>query len=446
MPLALRILTTLLLLASVSALALWLRDHPGILRMDWLGYRIETPLAIALTIVAVCVITLALLVYSLVRLSQLPMHYRLRKQQSRFRHSLDALTCALTSLAVADHAGALRHAKIVEKQIGEHPLLDLIRAHVAGRTHDTPTAQYQYEKMLTHASTRMLAASALSHLAYRDQRLEDAVRLAETAYDMQPAHKPNLHALLALYLEQEAWSAALLLIEKACRLGHLSRAEARHQEALLYWEQAASLVRAGDASGSALLIRQAFHHDPGFVPAAHEHAARLMATGERRRAAAALKRAWKYQPHPLLADLYVQLHASSTPLRLAKAIESLTKSQPTHLESYIARAQAALQVMHWENARQYLAQAINIRREGRIYRMLAELEQRIGQPTSSTPDQLAQADPDSCWICDACDHKSREWHRLCPHCNSADTLHWGMPERSGHKDMWVAPFNLRQLG
>ena len=32
MPLALRVLATLLLLAAVSMLALWLRDHPGLLR------------------------------------------------------------------------------------------------------------------------------------------------------------------------------------------------------------------------------------------------------------------------------------------------------------------------------------------------------------------------------------------------------------------------------
>jgi HemY protein len=447
MPLALRLVATFLLLAAVSALALWLRDHAGVLRMDWLGYRIETPLAVALTLLAISLVTLILLIYGLVRLSHLPLRYRLRKQESRFRGSLDELTYALTSLAVADHAGALRHARLAEKQLGDHPLLDLVRAHVARRTQDSPGAQRQLEKMLAHPTTRMLAASALSHLAHREQRLDEAVRLAETAYEMQPAHKPNLHALLALYLEQEAWEPALLLIEKARRLGHLSRAEAKHQEALLYWEQSASLTRAGDAAGSALLIRQAFRSDPGFVPAAHEHAARLMAGGHRRRAAAALKRAWKHQPHPMLADLYLGLHAASTQTRLAKAVESLTKSQPAHLESHLARAQAAMRLTLWDEARQHLARAMDVRREGRIYRLLAELERRAGQPAAATAalEQAEQAEPDSSWLCDACEYQGRDWQRLCPRCDSADTLHWRAPEMSGRSDGFAAPFDLRKL-
>ena len=450
MPLTLRVLATLLLLAAVSMLALWLRDHPGLLRIDWLGYRIETPLAVALAAGAVGLMSFALLLYGLVRLSYFPLRYRLRKQDARFHESLDQLTYAMTSLAVADNVGALRHARLAEKHLGEHPLLELVRAHVARRDNDVAGTQRQLQKMLEHSTTRMLASSALSRLAYREQRLDDALRFAETAYHMQPSHRPNLQVLFNLYLEREAWEPALLLLEKARREKYLARAEAKHAEALLYWQEAAALFRDGDATGSALLIREAFRCEPGFVPAAHEHAARLVAEGHRRRAAAALKRAWRYQPHPLLAELFLDLHAASTPARLRKAVDSLTKTQPGHVESHLAQARAALRLTHWDEARKHLEAAKLVSSEARIHRLLAEVEQRAGNAAAAmrAMEHASTASPDPFWVCEACQHPHDRWHLHCRRCSSFDSLHWGAPGRSGGTadDGFLIAYDLQAAG
>lgn len=426
MPLALRVLFTLLLLAAVSLMALWLRDHPGMLRVDWLGWRIETPLAVALSAAAVAALTLALLIYGLVRLSHFPLRYRLRKQDARFHESLDELTYAMTSLAVADNAGALRHARLAEKHLGEHPLLELVRAHVARRNHDEAGARQQLQKMMEHSSTRMLAASALSRIAHREQRLDDALRLAETAYDMNPAHRPSLRALFCLYMEREAWEPALLLLEKARRQKHLGKAEAKHDEALLYWQQAAALTREGDAAGSALLIREAFRIEPGFVPAAHEHAARLIAAGHRRRAIAALRRAWRHQPHPLLTELFLDLHADAPPARLRKAVEGLTKTNPGHVESRLAHARAALMLTHWDDARNHLEAAMAECHQARLYRLLSEVERKAGNEAAAQRalEHASTASPDPFWVCGACQHPHDRWQLYCRACDSFDSLGW----------------------
>ena len=450
MPLALRLIVTLLLLIVVSLLALWLRDHPGLMRLDWLGYRIETPLAVAMSLFAVLVATLGLLLYGFVRLVHFPLRHRLRKQEQRFRDSLDQLTYAMTSLAVADHAGALRYARQAEKQLGEHPLLELVRAHVARRSDDMTNARLQLQKMMEYPTTRMLAAIALSHLAHRDERLDEAVRLAQIAFDMQPKHKPSLHALFNLYLEKEDWESALLLLEKGRKQAHLTKKEAHHYEALLSWQQASVLTREGNAPGSALLIRQAFRCEPGFVPAAHEHAARLMAAGHRRRAVAVLKRAWRHFPHPSLADVFLDLYETASSSRLSKAVDSLTRSQPDHVESHLLRARTALKLTHWDQARSHITRALDVAQDARIYRLLAEIERRAGNEDAAmrAMESASTSPADPCWICDACGKKSDRWEFYCGHCHSSDSLHWKTPKDAPPQDgnAFAIPFELAAAG
>jgi HemY protein len=445
MPLALRLFFTLLLLIAVSLLALWLRDHPGLMRLDWLGYRIETPLAVAMSLLIIIVITLALLLYGFVRLVHFPLRHRLRKQEQRFRDSLDQMTYAMTSLAVADHAGALRYARQAEKQLGEHPLLELVRAHVARRSDDMTSARLQLQKMMEYPTTRMLAASALSHLAHRDERLDEAVRLAQIAFDMQPKHKPSLHTLFNLYLEKEDWEAALLLLEKGRKQAHLSKAETHHYEALISWQQASALTRDGNAPGSALLIRQAFRCEPGFVPAAYEHAARLIAAGHRRRACAVLKRAWRHHPHPMLAELFLDLYETAPASRMTKAVESLTRSQPDHVESHLLRARTALRLTHWDEARGHVGKALDVVQEARIYRFLAEIERRAGHEEAAmrAMERASTASADPCWVCDACGKKSGRWEFYCTHCHSSDSIHWRAPKNTSQTgNEFAIPFDL----
>lgn len=429
MPLTLRLLITCALLVAVSLLALWLRDHPGMVQLDWLGYRLETPLAVLFTAFAIGLMSVGLLLYGLVRLSYFPLRYRLRKQESRFRGSLDDVTYALTSLAIADHTGALRHARLAEKHLGEHPLLELVRAHVARRRGDVMGTQQQLEKMLGHASTRMLAASALSHLAQREHRPLEALQFAQTAYDMHPSHGPNLENLFKLSLENEQWEPALLMLEKSRRRSYLSKSQARHLEALLYWQQAAALSRAGEKMGSELLIHQAFTSDPSFVPAALEHAIRQINDGQRRGAEATLKRAWKYQPHPTLAELFLELHATDTPAKLTKALQSFTRTQPRHIESILLRSSAAQMLKQWDAARIEIEHALTFSEEARLYRHLADIERGAGQTQAAQQalEQASVAKRDAGWVCDECAEVAQNWQLECPACGSFDRLHWRAP-------------------
>lgn len=430
MPLALRLVLTLLLLTGISMLAVWLRDHPGLLRLDWLGYRVETPMAIATPLALITLLFFGLLLYGLVHLSYFPLRLRLRKQETRFHHSLDQLTYAMTSLAVGDDASALRYARQAEKYLGQHPLLELVHAHVALRGSDNAGARHQLQKLMHYPTTRMLAASALSRAAQRDERLEEAVRLGLTAYELQPNHLPNLQHLFVLYVEMQDWQAALLLLERARRRGSLSKQKVMHYEAILYWQEAESLRRTGHDTGHALLIRQAFNSEAGFVPAAHAYATHLAATGHRRRAIMALRKAWRQNPHPMLADLFLNLQADMSAVKRHKAVELLTQTQPQHLESHVLRARTAIQLKEWSQARHHLGRAHEQASQARLFRMLAEIEQQEGQEANAlhAMEQASNAPRDPQWVCDGCGSMHAQWQFICHHCQSADSIQWRTPQ------------------
>ncbi|MBY0355212.1 MAG: hypothetical protein K2Q12_05725 [Rickettsiales bacterium] len=448
MGLALRLFITALALVSISLLALWLRDHPGMVRLDWLGYRIETPLAIIAGAFLIGAMTLSLALYGLIRLSYFPLRYRMRKKEVRFRESLDHLTYAMTSLAVADNTSALRYARLAQKELGEHPLLELIRAHVARRTDDSQTTEQQLSKMLAFPATRMLAASALSHLAQQQLRQDDALKFALIAHEMQPAHRPNIAALLQLYLGTHSWQEALLLLEKSRRLSHLTKKEAAHLEALLAWQQASSLHGQGNDPASAVLIEQAFKKEPRLTAAAERYITHLMAKGQIRRAKAALERAWRFVPHPALTKLFFDLHAMDSSAKRRSAAVHLCTSQQTHLESYVLQARVAMMDKQWSQAREWLNGALTLATQTRLYRIYAEIERANGNSLEAQQllDKAMNAQADSQWICNACGHVHIEWSVFCEQCHAFDSVQWRsaapLLASAPHGESFTIPYDI----
>ncbi len=424
-----------LLLASFSVAVLWFAEHPGQLELDWLGYRISVPIGLFFAgMVVLLLVTLPLLIL-LRRVLRLPFYWRERQRVSSYRKGLGAVTDALVALSIADAPEAVRQLKKAENQLGEQPITRLLHAQIAHRQGNAARTLEYLEQLKETPSTRFIAARAATRLAREAGDAETAIRNAREAVRLRPKDSATVRVLFSLLLETERWQEAEHLIRSARRMRRIGSEESSHALALMGLMQSRSIGRKDEPAYALRLVAQAHKLDPALLPATLL-AARLQAdAGNTRLAAATLERGWRAMPHPDILEKLLDIHVSEAPQRRMKRVRVLTRQNPSHPESQLALAVAAMRGEDWETARNHLKSALSLREQPRTYKMLATLEQRQfhnEQAASGWLARAAEAPPDPVWLCGECGQRHEQWVIRCGHCDAFDAIRWDTP-RAHHE-------------
>lgn len=440
-----RILGWILLLAAFSAGILWLTDHPGNVEVVWLGYEIRVQIAILLALVFfVCLCFLP--VFLLLRhLLGLPSMLRLHGKETRQKKGMTALTHAFTALAVADTDTAARQTRKAEELLGEGPLTALLGAQIAYRCDDILGTQQHLKEMLGFEETKFIAARALSSFARQEGNYPAAIAFARDALKESPKSLWNYRTLCDLYLREERWQEAEMLIRQARQKRRIPVEAAHHLLAICYHVQAERSFREGQVETALHAAKEAHRQEPGFLPPALLLIRIFGDKGERRKAIAVLEKCFRAAPHPELSEALLDLCQDEPANKLGKRTKSLAATNPTHPESQLLQAIVAMHLTQWDAARNHIKSALTLAESARPYKLLAVIETRQYDNRQSATEWLArsaEAMPDPLWICSACGHQHKRWQVRCGHCDSFDTLAWRNPQE--HHERRPASFLLEQ--
>ena len=151
------------------------------------------------------------------------------------------------------------------------------------------------------------------------------------------------------------WAGALALLERHMA-ATLDKAIYRRHRAVLLTARAHALEDS-DRDSAKTFALEATKLAPDLVPAAALSARLLAETGQLRKAARVIDKAWRANPHPELALAYSELRSGDSARDRLKRIEALAKKVPGHIESALAVARAAIDATEFARAREALAQA-----------------------------------------------------------------------------------------
>jgi len=214
------------------------------------------------------------------------------------------------------------------------------------------------------------------------------------------------------------------LLERNMRA--LDKASYRRQRAVLLTARAQAL-EGSDRDSAKTFALEAQKLAPTLVPAA-ALAGRLLAEGGQvRKASRVIDSAWRANPHPELAQAYIELRPGESARDRLKRIEALAKRIPEHIEGALAVARAALDAQEFAKARAalgpYLAAASR-----RVALLMAELERAERNDEGRAREWLARAvhaAPDPAWTADG--HVSDHWHPVSPVSGRLDAFEWRVP-------------------
>ena len=348
--------------------------------------------------------------------------------------SYRALTRGMVAVAAGDAGEAERQSRRADALLDDPPLTLLLAAQAAQLRGDEAAAKRYFTAMLNRPDTAFLGVRGLLMQAERAGDTAEAKRLIARAYTM----RPNTPWVLRSMLDDEAragdWRAAQATLDRAARARALKDDEAREKRAAIVLARADAAHAAGDAAAALSFARAAMRLAPDWLPALVRRVALLAAAGRRRSAARIAERAWRRTPHPALAGIYAETgRAGEDGVAKLRRIERLAEANPSHPESAIAVAEAALDAKLWGIARATLARAAEGAPPARVCRLMARLEaeeNRDGAAERGWLVRAAQAAPDPAWLCSACAHAAADWHALCPNCGAFATLDWRTPPRA----------------
>ncbi len=435
-----KIVLFVLLVAALTWGAGMLSDSGGGVRLilgesEYSLTAVQAAVAMALLVLAIWLgLKLIGLIVALIRFANgdetaLSRYFDRRSQQKGF----DALSDGLTALASGDGRLAVAKAAKAERYLRRPELTNLITAQAAEASGDTARAETAYRRLLRDDRTRFVGIRGLmkQRLAAGDN--ETAMKLAERAFALKPAHGETGDILLQLQAREENWAGARKTLAEKTRQGVLPRDVQRRRDAVLALSEARDVFRAGSTIEARERAIEANRLSPDLVPAAVMAAQAYITDGNTKSAERVLRKAWSVRPHPDLAATYAAIAPEEDPETRLKRFRSLLKVAPDNPETWMLAAELNIAARKFSEARTALGDLANTSPTTRSLTLMAAIERGEGAEDHVVRAWLTRAltaprGPQ--WVCENCGKVHGIWGPVCDECEAFDTIIWTEPKES----------------
>ena len=211
----LRFLIYVVEVVVVVAIAVWLADRPGVVSLDWQGWRIETSVGIlALSVFLLAVATAA--IFATWRwLRRRPREWSMRRRLNRQEAGLRALSDGLVAIASGDADSARKHTRRADSLLDHAPVTVLLEAQTAQIAGDEAAARATFERMTQNVDTEFLGLRGLITDALREGDDDRALDYARRAYALKPRTPWLIDSMVSLLSRAGEWREAQRLIEES---------------------------------------------------------------------------------------------------------------------------------------------------------------------------------------------------------------------------------------
>ncbi|MGR3661013.1 MAG: heme biosynthesis protein HemY [Paracoccaceae bacterium] len=350
--------------------------------------------------------------------------------RNRERRGFEALAEGLTALASGEGRVAMAKAAKAEKYLGRPELTNLISAQAAEMSGDRVKATQVYKRLLEDDRTRFVGIRGIMKQKLEDGDTEVAMKLAERAFALKPAHVDTGDTLLRLQADSEDWQGARKTLAEKQRHGALPRDVHKRRDAVLALSEARDIFRDGSTVKAREIAIEANRRSPDLIPAAVMAAQAYITDGKARNASRLLKKAWTAQQHPDLAAAFASIQPDEDPASRIKRFQVLTKIAPDNPETRMLIAELQIGAEDYPAARAAISKLIETDPTARSLSIMAAIERGEGSEDSVVRGWLTKAVTASRgpqWVCENCQTVHANWAPVCNNCSSFDTLAWAVP-------------------
>lgn len=349
-----KIILYVISLAALVTISVWFADEPGTVTVDWLGWRVDTSVAMLFVIIVGLLIIGTFLIRVWSTLIGAGRAYRDSRKDRRIDRGLKGLAMGFAGVHGGDVAAAQKGAREASTAFPEHAIVRLLQQQTARVLGDARTAGAEARELLSDASTELSALRDLTESAQAAGDLEGALAHAERALGRKTAPQWALKTTLDLQIALGKWESVAATIARKDTPSVVSGADQSRLQAEVCIRAGAQALTNQDTAAAIKWARKALAAEPTRAEASAILARGLVAEGKAKKAATEIEKAWAIQPHQSLLSAYLQLAPGEAALARAGRLEKLVAANPDHPESCLAQAEASLNAELWGQARSRL--------------------------------------------------------------------------------------------
>ncbi|MDX5594805.1 heme biosynthesis protein HemY [Pseudovibrio sp. SPO723] len=418
--------------AVVFLLALggaWIADRPGIVTLDWEGYRIQASLLTTLVALGV-LLAVTVVVWGLMRLIwKFPSLTGRFMQRRRKDRGFDALSKGLLALGAGDAMAARKHGLQADKLLkGDEPAAKLLLAQAAQMFGDHADSRKRFEAMLEDPRAKAVGLHGLFIEAERQQEPVAARHFAQEASALVPGLKWAGKAVLGYQAVSGDWEAAISSLNRNYTGKLIDKKTYRRHKAVLLTARALEL-ESQDPDRARTLAVEAHGLAPDLVPAALVASRLQSRRGDIRKASKTIEATWKLAPHPDLADAYAHVRPGDSILDRLNRVKHLANLRAHSGEGALAVAIAAMDARDFDEARAQLKKVLRSEPTQRAFLLMADLEEMEYGDQGRVREWMGRAvraPQDKVWIADGM--ISAHWAPVSPKTGRLDAYEWKQPE------------------
>lgn len=428
----------ILFLVVVAALGLgfgWLADRPGDLVFTFAGQRHYITLMVAASIVVALVAGTMLVWWIVKNFIRSPYilqrHFRARKRDRGYQ----SLSTGLIAAGAGDAEAARRMSKQASKllSVDQEPLIRLLDVQTAlleGRKDDV---RRHFEAMIADPETKLLGLRGLYLEASRDGVREAAFHYAQEASNLAPQLEWASNAVLGHKVLEGDVRGALQVLEARKAViatgkdGKAARDVLKRNRAVLLTAQAMAEFES-DPVAASNAAAEAYKAEPELIPAAVIAARCLLRDGNIRKGNRILEAAWKHDPHPEIAEVYIHGRTGDTALDRLKKARNLAALRTNSAESSLIVAKAALDAGELSLARENAQAALKLQLRESAYLLMADIEEAQTGDQGRVREWLSRAlkaPRDPSWTADGV--VSSQWAPVSPVTGRLNAFEWKVP-------------------
>jgi HemY protein len=353
--------------------------------------------------------------------------------QNREQRGFDALAEGMVALASGEGKSALSQVSKAEKLLDRPELTNLVNAQAAEMTGDTKKALKYYKSLLEDDRTRFVGVRGLMKQKLAEGDTATAMRLAEKAFALHPAHEDTQNLLFEMQSDANDWAGARETIITKVQKGSLPKDVGRRREAILALAAAKDKLEADEIEAAKAAALNANKLAPTLVPAAVLAAELQTLSGNKSSAAKIIKKAWAGNPHPDLAAAFAEIEEDEAATQRIKRFNTLTRVNVNNTETKLLKAELALADEDFPAARRALGDLHETDPTARSLSIMAVIHRGEGAGDEVVRGWLNKALTASRgpqWICASCNKIHNVWAPKCDNCKAFDSMEWKAPPAS----------------
>ncbi len=429
-----KIIWNAFLLGVIALAAAWLSNNPGSLRLEWIGYSVQTSVAVVIgTVIVVYAVFYAFLAKPILLVTQKISYWlgadkRAQKiAKSKINKEVDRYTLlgkGLTALAAGDIAAAEKLSGQIKKSFADDETkIAVFQAQLAEAKNNTAEAMRLYTGLADRPETHLLGMRGKIRLYRLTGNLSKALELCSQLLAMKNPPAWVLSEAFELQIHEKQWNRAVLTLEKAYKQNLFDKLTAKRLKASVLLEQAAGTPEEAEREK---LIREAYNTDETFVRAAIQTAELDVRAGQIKKARRLLQKLWKISPSWAVYEVYLTLTAQESPIEAVKDVEELIAENPKAVINDLVFADCSLKARLWGQAKSAVNKYLAVHPDSKRALMIAQEIAAYNQDEKAAEEYRAKASEAPAelpYFCEVCHTPFEKDYTTCPVCHTLGALH-----------------------